>query len=261
MNIEYRHIFINADNIDQYRNGLVAGKRESNWRYFDNKRINEGKITLYSYSVADNSLNARDAIRVRELIKLINSRKNQTIIHETHHFHNESNGLKMHISKGICYIYLSLYCLDEISARTAEALYDISTNRIERVKTKVMGACGIKPEVRAIFKAIDKFQTTFSYYCEKAIKSYKKETKSFYNNDINIEGQEKLYQYDLNMLKEFLYTKDLYKIVENYFTFNGVCIKDKLNKSDLKKLQGLWEKFESRIFNYAKTCIKNIDRA
>ena len=264
MKIEYKNILISAENVEQYKaNGLHEGQRTSEWKLLSNVKAGDGKITLYTYTI-DSRLGLPRNAPLRKLVKKINSNHKQTLYHEYHHVHNESQGLRIHIAKAMCFLYIALSCLDEISARTAEELYDMSSTFGKNVKTKIMRLGGKKPEDRAILNAIKSFKTVLPYYCNKWVSSYKKEIGLFNKNDIDMSAilkiQDKLYGYSLNDFKDVLYSQDLYRVVESYFTFNGKCIKNKISESAFERVKKEWELLEVQILTYARDCIKDLQK-
>lgn len=264
MKIEYKNILISSENLEFYKSsGLHKGQRVVKWNLLENRKTEEGKILLYTYTI-DSRLNLPRRSPIRKIVKDINSSHKQTLFHELHHVYNEDYGLKIYLANAICFLYLILFCLDEISAITAEELCDTPGALSKIIKTKVKGIFGQKAEDRAIINAIKTFKPVFNYYCDKWVESYKKEIMILNKNDVDITSilkkQNKIYEHNLNEFKDILYSKELYQIVENYFTFNGECIKTKLSKSSIEKIKKEWEQFEIQIFKYARNCIKELQK-
>ncbi len=263
MHIEKRHIVINPDNIQDYRERgfLDGGAYDTSWDFVNNKQVGVGTVIVYNYSFAP-ELGILPNDYLYQCATKINSEQNRIIAHERHHGHNAEIGLTFHLAQGFCFVNTALDCLDEISARIAEKLYDISETPFQRCKTRVLGAFGQKPLNRAFDDALNRFSGQVNDYCLSSAKKYARAiiTGGFNSGyaETLLRSQQQVYKFDLEKIRSVIYGENFHRAVSHYLTFdNGLTVKN-LGSQSKEKLRNFWQSVEPIFLQYSKYCVAEL---
>ena len=189
-------------------------------------------IIIYKYEISpDLVLPEKDIAKLKAKISRLNSMEQQFLAHEKQHAKNETAASPWTTPTNI-YEFMGLYCMDEVSARTAE-------NFITKPKNKIY-------VLNAAVKGTEDFlnrKDLYLYHFEDALYSnvvcfnpYKPAHPIVQNNS-------------LNMFKESYSTK-FYDAISAYFTFYGY----ELLKDTSIKQTPEWSKFCANVKQIKSAC-------
>lgn len=263
MKVEYNNIIINSENIEKYKqyNFLIGAKYNSRYDAFGNENPDNKKIILYNYSI-DKKLTLPSNSKLRNLVDKTNKEQQISLRHELQHAHNDSFGFRFTLIDRICYTYLALYFLDELSAYMAANLYRIANDTKCQETYNYLKSIGMDAQDMALFLAVgilDNSEMCYEYSINAA--------NSFITcmHAMLVKGQQKQVQ---NIIKkqiplhknyarhQDLYTKNFYDIANKYFIFDGVKIKDKLHKMTETTLRRKWENLSTLLFDISQETLE-----
>lgn len=260
MKIRYETVILNKQNISQYvtDGAILNGSHTCSWSFAENKP-EQPEIIIYHYEIAP-SLNLNPNGYLYRAIQYTNNTKEKTLTHEMRHDHNTKVGSHMNMSGAVCYTYIMLYVLDEISARIAAEIYDIKNHTTNNISNKVLKFIGAKTEDIALLHAMLQIYDTSDYYCERAASFYKDNFTAAFNDvatERSLLAQNAIYRYGKKAIRT-LHTTCVKKCTKHYFTFDGEYLLDKINPTTKVFGQILWSQLENKILIHAKKCVKNM---
>ncbi|MBR3933786.1 MAG: hypothetical protein IKJ68_07770 [Clostridia bacterium] len=263
MRIEQRHIVINSDNIEYYRSqgGLRGGSHDSAWNFYANSQGGNETVIVYSYSF-DRGLKIPSYDPIYLCAQRINSQQKRIVAHEMHHAHNSELGLRFHLSGGFCFRYVAHVCLDEISARTAEALYAQTSTPLHSIHTGVLKMFGHKPTDRAFKEGLEQFSGVFHKYCEIAVADYAKCISRYLISHQDmwafLNSQNQLYSLKMSDLRLVLYEPDFVRAVQHYFTFSNGQNLGRFSTGAKNQFRAFWDKAEPVILDISRKCVSDL---
>lgn len=179
-----------------------------------------------------------------------------------HHAHNSELGLRVHLSGGLCFRYVAHVCLDEISARTAEALYAQTSTPLHSIHTGVLKMFGHKPMDRAFKEGLEQFSGVFHKYCEIAVADYAKCISSYLisHQDMRafLHSQNQLYALKMSDLRPVLYEPDFVRAVQHYFTFSNGQNLGRFSTGAKNQFRAFWDKAEPVILDISRKCVSDL---
>ncbi len=210
--ILYKDIIINNSNIDDFLHTKHAGA----YCYDTNT------IVLYNYIISDDVSDPAKAAEAKDVAQYTIETRPSTIVHERRHWHNRRIVPRF---QDFClmnyYQEVSLMCLDEISAITADILYTTP-------KYKELGVCQATV-LCSMLEATDRFK---GYCIEEYVTRFLGSISSGYHLDVQAVTPNKAYAYLQQLQREYehapqkLFDKHFQDAVKGYFTFDGYCVLD-----------------------------------
>lgn len=230
--IVYKDIVINQDNIDAFR--MLRGVRG---RFHPDSNT----ITVHRYTLShDLRLDANDTVYTK--IQQLKDFEPFILRHEKHHAQNHAFiGDKLLYSHNI-YEYISLCCLDEVSAYSAQHLLPHETST-PAILSAILDGFKYFQDVQ------HRYLSMFYNYSIQNIASFSN-TKNA-NAVIKIHGQ-KYFEQDFGSDFQYALCK--------YFVFNGVAVfsKEKLTQDVIES--ALYRNVYKKIQELKKSCIAYADR-
>ncbi len=230
--IVYKDIIINQDNIDAFR--MLRGVRGR----FHTKT---NTITVHRYILSrDLHLDANDSVHTK--IQQLKDFEPIVLRHEYHHAQNYASiGNKLLYSHNI-YEYISLCCLDEVSAYSAQHLTPHETS-IPAILSAILDGFKYFQDVQ------HRYFSTYYNYSIQNIASFAN-TKDA-NTVIKINGQK---YFEKNFSPDFQHA------LCKYFKFNGVAVFSKHHLTQDVIQSTLYRDVYKKFQELKKSCIECADR-
>lgn len=212
--IVHKKVVLNDKNIDDFLVGQTAAQ------YYTGTKT----IIVRDYKIGP-TVPADKVAKASEIIKLLEDNKEGFLVHEKHHWHNNITCGDVTDNTGINYFQeIALYCLDEISAFAATALYTDPD-----AKKRGINAYSV---AYAISAGVQEFADGhgLDIYLSKITDGVRSGVElDLQYKTIGIDYLGRLSQeYRLN--RKNLFNERFYEIANTYFTYDNYCIfQDKLS--------------------------------
>lgn len=230
--IIYKNIVINQDNIDAFR--MLRGVRGR----FHSKT---NTITVHRYILSqDLHLDANDSVYTK--IQQLKAFEPIVLRHEKHHAQNHAAISDKLLYSHNIYEYISLCCLDEVSAYSAQHLAPYETS-IPTILSAILDGFKYFQDVQ------NRYFSAYYDYSIQNIASFSN-TKNA-NTVIRLHGKKYFEQ-------EF--TPDFYQALRKYFNFNGVAVFSNKNLTQDVINSALYRKVYEKMQELKKSCIECADR-
>lgn len=218
--ILYKDIIINNNNIDDFLNTPHGGA----YHYDTNT------IILYNYIISQDILDAKKAAEAKSITHTAIEHRPSTIVHEKRHWHNRTIVPRF---QDFClmnyYQEVSLQCLDEISAITADILYTTP-------KYKKLGICQATV-LCSMLEATERFKNSC---LDEYLNRFIDWISESYHLDVELLTVEKAYVFLQQLQATYkdapqkLFDKRFHDAVKGYFTFDDYCIlNDKISDASM----------------------------
>lgn len=241
--ILYKNIVINNSNIDDFLNTAHGG----GYHYDTNT------IILYNYTISNDISDAQKAAEAKSIAQTAIERRPSTIVHEKRHWHNRTIVPRF---QDFClmnyYQEVSLQCLDEISAITADILYTTH-------KYKELGVCQATV-ICSMLEATDRFK---NYYLDEYVHRFIDWISSSYHLDVELLTTQKAYaclqqlQNTYEHTPQKLFDKRFQDAIKGYFSFGEYCILDDKISSSSKDA---WKLVQQNFAQIKQRCITDVHK-
>lgn len=267
MKIEQKTIIINSENIEEYQKVqyLASGEYVPKWNALGDISPSGNKVILYQYHI-DPSLNLPKNHILYTKTQNANYEMPFSYAHEIQHSYNENIGFKFELIERLCYTYIVLFLMDELSARTAANLIRIKQDLKNQHSYKELQLFGFDLKDQALFLASGLFdeQDMCLEYAYNGALSYaccfnaliKKESKKYLEE---ILYNQILWHKDYKDHQK-LYTPKLFETATKYFEFNQKKPSEKFNPLVKQALAESWEKINPKIFDVSRQCLMRLQQ-
>ena len=235
--IVYKDIIINQDNVDAFR--MLCGVRG---RFHSATNT----ITVHRYTLSPNlHLSANDPVHAK--IQQLKAFEPIALRHEKHHAQNHATiGNRLLYSHNI-YEYISLCCLDEVSAYSAQHLAPHETS-IPAILSAILDGFKYFQDVQHLY---------FSSYYDYSIRNIASFANTKDANTVIKTHGKKYFEQE--------FTTGFHHALCKYFTFNGVAVFSKKNLTQDVINSALYRNVYKKMQELKQSCIECansiIDRA
>ena len=241
--ILYQDTVINNNNIDDFLNTPHGGA----YHYDTNT------IILYNYIISQDILDAQKAAEAKSIIHTAIKHRPSTIVHEKRHWHNRTIVPRF---QDFClmnyYQEVSLQCLDEISAITADILY--TTPRYKK-----LGICQATV-LCSMLEATERFKNSC---LDEYLNRFIDWISESYHLDVELLTVEKAYVFLQQLQATYkdapqkLFDKRFHDAVKGYFTFDNYCI---LNDKISPMAKEAWTLVQQNLAQIKQRCIAEVHK-
>ena len=231
-------IIINNKNVDSFVRAPVCGEYKRD----------KDEIILYNYIVSY-EVPVSKLQHVKYAINLVKTERYRTILHETHHWQNNKNSkYSEYMQHANPYQAFSLELLDEISARTAELLFDRPGGMLVNVCQKDVVDSMLNASNDFIYYHFDEYMNHYiEYASQNATNGITTDSELKEHYDWLVELQ-KQYKAD----SKVFFDKPFQGVVKAFFTFNGYCI---LNDKISLSVQKDWDMVRYNLSKIKRKCL------
>ena len=241
--IYYKDILINNSNIEEFLNTPHGGAYD----------YDTNTIILYNYTISNDISDAQKAAEAKSIAQTAIEHRPSTIVHEKRHWHNRTIVPRF---QDFClmnyYQEISLQCLDEISAITADILY--TTPRYKK-----LGIC----RATVLCSMLDATERFKNSCLDEYLNRFIDWIVSNYHFDVKAVTAKKAYAYLQQLQNTYehnsqkLFDKRFHDAVKGYFTFDGYCI---LNDNISDASMGAWKLVQQNFAQIKQRCITDVHK-